>query len=177
MAAIGTQRKLSTSFHPETDGQTERTNSTLKQYLRTYVNHRQDNWVSLLPMAQIAYNNKVSDAVLRQSQTTSTPLRKDSARTKSRESLSLHGQYEGFLRRNATKNRDCTRKQQPIRQQEKKNGTSATKTNVVCRDVAGSAGSSHLAWNRGWILESLGRSSVYVTGPFCFETRNGPNLT
>jgi hypothetical protein len=62
MAAIGTQRKLSTSFHPETDGQTERTNRTLKQYLRTYVNHRQDNWVSLLPMAQIAYNNKVSES-------------------------------------------------------------------------------------------------------------------
>jgi hypothetical protein len=62
MAAIGTQRKLSTAFHPETDGQTERTNRTLKQYLRTYVNYRQDNWVSLLPMAQIAYNNKVSEA-------------------------------------------------------------------------------------------------------------------
>ena len=62
MAAIGTQRKLSTSFHPETDGQTERTNRTLKQYLRTYVNYRQDNWVALLPMAQIAYNNKVSES-------------------------------------------------------------------------------------------------------------------
>jgi hypothetical protein len=62
MAAISTQRKLSTSFHPETDGQTERTNRTPKQYLRTYFNHRQNNWVSLLPMAQITYNNKISES-------------------------------------------------------------------------------------------------------------------
>jgi hypothetical protein len=62
MSAIGIQRKLSTSFHPETDGQTERTNRTLKQYLRIYCNYRQNNWVSLLPMAQLAHNNKLSEA-------------------------------------------------------------------------------------------------------------------
>jgi hypothetical protein len=62
MAAIGTQRKLSTSFHLETDRQTKRTNRTLKQYLRMYVNHRQDNWVLLLPIAQLAYNNKVLES-------------------------------------------------------------------------------------------------------------------
>jgi hypothetical protein len=62
MSAIGIQQKLSTSFHPETDGQTERTNRTLKQYLRIYCNYQQDNWVSLLPMAQLAHNNKQSEA-------------------------------------------------------------------------------------------------------------------
>jgi hypothetical protein len=62
MSAIGIQRKLSTSFHPETDGQTERTNRTLKQYLRIYCNYRQNNWVPLLPMAQLAHNNKLSEA-------------------------------------------------------------------------------------------------------------------
>jgi hypothetical protein len=54
---LGTKSKLSTAFHPQTDGQTERTNQTLEQYLRCYVNYRQDNWVGLLPMAQFAYNS------------------------------------------------------------------------------------------------------------------------
>ena len=62
LAAIGTKKKLSTAYHPQTDGQTERTNQTMETYLRIYSNQQQDNWVSLLPMAQIAYNNKLSEA-------------------------------------------------------------------------------------------------------------------
>ena len=61
VAAIGIRHKLSTAFHPQTDGQTERTNQSLEAYLRHYVNHAQDNWVALLPMAQIALNNNVSE--------------------------------------------------------------------------------------------------------------------
>jgi transposase InsO family protein len=62
MAEIGIQRKLSTAYHPQTDGQTERTNRTMKTYLKIYSNHSQNNWVSLLPMAQMAYNDKRSEA-------------------------------------------------------------------------------------------------------------------
>jgi transposase InsO family protein len=62
LAAIGTKKKLSTAYHPQTDGQTERTNRTMKAYLRIYVNEQQNNWVSLLPMAQMAYNNKLSES-------------------------------------------------------------------------------------------------------------------
>jgi RNase H-like domain found in reverse transcriptase/Reverse transcriptase (RNA-dependent DNA polymerase)/Chromo (CHRromatin Organisation MOdifier) domain/Integrase zinc binding domain/Integrase core domain/Aspartyl protease len=51
------ERKLSTAYHPETDGQTERTNQTLEQYLRLYVDDDQTNWVSLLPTAECSYNN------------------------------------------------------------------------------------------------------------------------
>ena len=58
---MGTKRKLSTAFHPQTDGQTERMNQTLEQYLRGYVNRRQNNWTTLLPLAQLAFNNHVSD--------------------------------------------------------------------------------------------------------------------
>jgi hypothetical protein len=43
LAKLGVKKKLSTSFHPKTDGQTERTNQTLEQYLRMYANKLQDN--------------------------------------------------------------------------------------------------------------------------------------
>jgi len=48
---------LSTAYHPETDGQTERLNQSLEQYIRLYVNYQQDNWKSLLPLCEFAYNN------------------------------------------------------------------------------------------------------------------------
>ena len=51
------KRKLSTAFHPQTDGQTECQNQVLEHYLRAYADYRQDNWVSMLPAAEYAYNN------------------------------------------------------------------------------------------------------------------------
>ena len=54
---IGTKPKLSTAFHPETDGQTESANAALKQYLRAYVNYNQNNWVDLLAIAEFEANS------------------------------------------------------------------------------------------------------------------------
>jgi hypothetical protein len=56
MTRLGTKSKLSTAYHPQTDGQTERLNQIVEQYLRCYVNFQQDDWVVLLPAAQLAYN-------------------------------------------------------------------------------------------------------------------------
>ena len=53
------KRRLSTAFHPQTDGQTERANQTLKTYLRMYCSEEQDNWASLLSQAEFACNNSV----------------------------------------------------------------------------------------------------------------------
>jgi hypothetical protein len=53
--------RLSTAFHPETDGHTKRTNSVMEQYLRAYVNYQQDNWAQYLPLAEFTANNHVSE--------------------------------------------------------------------------------------------------------------------
>ena len=55
-------RKLSTAFHPQTDGQTERQNQTLEAYLRAYTNDAGDDWAKILPMAEFAYNNSIHAA-------------------------------------------------------------------------------------------------------------------
>ena len=56
-AELGIRHKLSTAYHPQTDGQTERMNQTVETYLQHYVSRTQENWVQLLPTAQFAYNN------------------------------------------------------------------------------------------------------------------------
>ncbi|MBW0571577.1 hypothetical protein O181_111292 [Austropuccinia psidii MF-1] len=50
-------RDLSTAFHPETDGQTERVNQILEHYLWIYVSYHQYYWRTWLPLAEFAYNN------------------------------------------------------------------------------------------------------------------------
>ncbi|MBW0580999.1 hypothetical protein O181_120714 [Austropuccinia psidii MF-1] len=49
-------RDLSTAYHPETDGQTERVNQILEQYLQMYVSYHQDDWHTWLPLAEFPYN-------------------------------------------------------------------------------------------------------------------------
>ena len=56
---LGIETKLSMAYHPETNRQTERTNQKLEQYLRMYVNHKQNNWAEWLAIAEFAFNNKV----------------------------------------------------------------------------------------------------------------------
>ncbi|MBW0522914.1 hypothetical protein O181_062629 [Austropuccinia psidii MF-1] len=50
-------RDLSTAYHPEADGQTERVNQILEQYIQMYVCYNQDDWNNWLPLAEFAYNN------------------------------------------------------------------------------------------------------------------------
>lgn len=54
---LGIDLNFSTAFHPRTDGQTERVNQSLEQYLRQYSNYQQDDWADLLPLAEFTYNN------------------------------------------------------------------------------------------------------------------------
>ncbi len=52
----------STTWHPQTDGQTERVNQEIEKYLRIFVNYRQDDWTNWLPLAEFAHNNWVHSA-------------------------------------------------------------------------------------------------------------------
>jgi len=55
---LGIRSKLLTAFHPQTDRQTERVNQELEQYLRMFIDHRQEQWPEWLGIAEFAYNNK-----------------------------------------------------------------------------------------------------------------------
>jgi len=51
---------FTSGYHSKGDGQTERMNQTLEQYLHVYCNYQQDNWSELLSLAEFAYNNALS---------------------------------------------------------------------------------------------------------------------
>ena len=56
--ALGIATKLSTSFHPQTDGQTEIVNKEIGKFLRIYCFEKQDSWFAWLPIAQFSINTK-----------------------------------------------------------------------------------------------------------------------
>ncbi|GKA48110.1 putative reverse transcriptase domain-containing protein, partial [Tanacetum coccineum] len=62
--ALGTRLDMSTAYHPETDGQSERTIQTLEDMLRACVLDFGKNWDRHLPLVEFSYNNKVGDAQL-----------------------------------------------------------------------------------------------------------------
>jgi transposase InsO family protein len=53
---VQTKLAMSSSFHPQTNGQTERANRTLEEMLRHYVSYRQDDWCEKLAYLEFAYN-------------------------------------------------------------------------------------------------------------------------
>jgi len=59
---MGTRLNMSTAFHPQTDGQTERVNRQLEQVLRHVVNARHDNWDQHLSIVEFALNNHTSQS-------------------------------------------------------------------------------------------------------------------
>jgi Chromo (CHRromatin Organisation MOdifier) domain len=54
---LGIQLKMSSAYHPQTDGQTERMNRLLEEVLRHYVTPSHNNWEKLLPLAEFAINS------------------------------------------------------------------------------------------------------------------------
>ena len=50
---------LSSDHHPQTDGQNERTNKTLEQYLRCFLCYQQEDWANILQFSKFGYNNSI----------------------------------------------------------------------------------------------------------------------
>ena len=59
MKELQTSLHLTTAFHPEADGQSERTNRTMATMLRAFVSSHQKDWLKYLPLAEFAYNDSV----------------------------------------------------------------------------------------------------------------------
>ncbi len=57
---LGIKRHLSSAAHPETDGQTERMNQSLEQYLRCFIDYQQTDWANYLALAEFALNNSLN---------------------------------------------------------------------------------------------------------------------
>ena len=56
---LGIESKMLTALHSQTDKQTERINQELEQYLRVFINYRQEQWLEQLGTAEFVYNNKI----------------------------------------------------------------------------------------------------------------------
>lgn len=59
---LGSHLNFSSSYHPQTDGQTERLNSLLEEYLRHFVNANQKNWAQLLDVDKLCFNSQKSSS-------------------------------------------------------------------------------------------------------------------
>lgn len=62
-ALLGIQPSLTSGYHPQSNGQAERTNQTLEAYPRCYCNQHQSDWVDYLPLAEFAINNAVHASI------------------------------------------------------------------------------------------------------------------
>ncbi len=54
------KQRLSTTFQPQINGQTDKQNSTMETNLQAFVNYNQDDWARFFPIAKFAYNNAIN---------------------------------------------------------------------------------------------------------------------
>ena len=60
---LGTKLRLSSAYHPQTDGQTKRTIQSLEDLLRVCVLEKKGSWESFLPLIKFTYNNSFHSTI------------------------------------------------------------------------------------------------------------------
>ncbi|MCO5577957.1 hypothetical protein L7F22_031794 [Adiantum nelumboides] len=60
-ANIGMRLQFSSSFHPQTDGQSEIANSVVLDLLKSYISDQKTQWERCLPLVEFAYNNTIPE--------------------------------------------------------------------------------------------------------------------
>src|SRR6266550_7672373 len=63
MDSLKVKHRMSTTFHPQTDGQTERYNAELEAYLHIFCAYEPDTWNKILPIAQFVHNARTQEAI------------------------------------------------------------------------------------------------------------------
>ena len=63
LSRLGIKSNLTSGYHAQANGQTERANQEVEKYLRLYVGRRQDDWVEHLPMAEFVINSRTHSAL------------------------------------------------------------------------------------------------------------------
>nr|GFC08987.1 putative reverse transcriptase domain-containing protein [Tanacetum cinerariifolium] len=63
LKALGTSLDMSMTYHPETDGQSERTIQTLEDMLRACAIDFRKGWVNHLPLVEFSYNNSYHTSI------------------------------------------------------------------------------------------------------------------
>ena len=61
--SLGTKLLYNTTYHPQTDGQTERVNQVLEDMLRCCVLNYSKKWDECLPLAEFSYNNSYQESI------------------------------------------------------------------------------------------------------------------
>ena len=64
---LSIKQNAATAFHPQTDGQAERTNQKLEQFLQFYSNTKQNNWAQFLSLAEFAFNSWCNESTKKSS--------------------------------------------------------------------------------------------------------------
>ncbi|KAF4476972.1 Transposon Tf2-6 polyprotein [Colletotrichum fructicola Nara gc5] len=103
---LGIEQRLSTAYHPQTDGGPERMNQEIQAYLRNYVTYSQKDWACNLPAAQLALCSRDNSAIGMSSFFLEHGYNPEPIKVKEADPASSEGTREGQARKLVTRLQD-----------------------------------------------------------------------
>lgn len=169
---VGTKQSMSTAFHPQSDGQTERVNRVLEDYLRHYVGADQRDWADHLDAAEFALNNARHDSteatpfMLNYGQHPNTPLKLlvDDAKGRSKDTMRAK-EFVEHIKAQLDRAKECLKRAQD-RQSEY--------ANVHRKDVSFQVGDHVMLHTKNLTLTGVRKLLPRWLGPFKVVKRVNP---